>query len=500
MADCQFPPSSPVLNATSDDFVSSKGVALPRGRHDYPTPNPSSTTGRSSSPARHGELEGFGKHDPRKVTFSCPTKSVSINKDFNILNPHTLVLRVPLVAYRRELRVGRSSKSCDFSFKSVDKSVSRVHVKVDYSDDEMTLSCLGANGFGMIVPQVCQVQQVDTKAFSLLVAAAPLQSVQMPKLVRLDAQHTEFHVNKGESVQMPRFANVMLQVGKSAALVNPDDHEEELTEDEDIRAPLEFTPQTVVATAAPSTPQKPRQGECAEQPTPSKCQNSAFGQDSHILAPIAGAGTRKIEVEVTTPSATHVPFKRALTPLSNRSMNKPDTPISKRRAASEEPESKRKAGAGDIESKRLRTEPKALDSVKHCKRDANGKLIQEPKCIATLKNVEEIRNILINHLAFSRLSLTPASILNTISAAVSALSFKQLQTILLGSACIGVIYREGKDAAGKPLEEEYYYIPEKDADEDRTKLVLLLKGHGGLRSCRRTHKQYYWKKPAPIRK
>lgn len=489
-----------MLNATTDDFVPSKAAVLTRGRHEYPTPNPSSTTGRSSSPARHGEVEGFGRHDPKKVTFSFPTKSVSINKDFNILNPHDLVLRVPLVAYRRELRVGRSSKSCDFSFKNVDKSVSRVHVKVDYSDDEMTLSCVGANGFGMIVPQVCQVKQIDKNTFSLLVAAAPLQSVQMPKLVRLDAQHTEFHVNKGESVQMPRFANVMLQLGKCAALVNPDDHEEELTEDEDIRAPLEFTPQTIEATAAPTTPQKPRHGECAEQPTPSKCQNTAFGENYHIAAPVAGAGARKLEVEVTTPSATQVPIKRASTPLSNRSMNKPETPVSKRRAASEEPDSKRKAGGDDIESKRLRTEPKALDSIKHCKRDVNGKLIQEPKCIAGLKNVEEIRNILINHLAFSRLSLTPASFLNTISAAVSALSLKQLQTILLGSACIGVIYREGKDAAGKPLEEEYYYIAEKDSDEDRTKLVLLLKGHGGLRSCRRTHKQYYWKKPAPIRK
>lgn len=114
--------------------------------------------------------------------------------------------------------------------------------------------------------------------------------------------------------------------------------------------------------------------------------------------------------------------------------------------------------------------------------------------------MREISNILINHLAFSRLSSTPASFLNTILAVVSELTLEQLRTVLHQIDCIGVIYREGKDAAGKPLEEEYYYIPEKDEDSERTKLVSSIKGHGGLRACRRKHKQYYWKKPAPIKK
>ena len=76
----------------------------------------------------------------------------------------------------------------------------------------------------------------------------------------------------------------------------------------------------------------------------------------------------------------------------------------------------------------------------------------------------------------------------------------QVRSVLNNIKCVGVIYRKGKDAAGKPLEEEYYYMPENDDDQSRTQLVANLKGHGGLRSCRRTHKQYYWKKPAPIKK
>ena len=49
-----------------------------------------------------------------------------------------------------------------------------------------------------------------------------------------------------------------------------------------------------------------------------------------------------------------------------------------------------------------------------------------------------------------------------------------------------------KDAAGQPLQEEYYYMPENDEDRERTTLVSNIKGHGGLRS-QKTHKQYYWK-------
>lgn len=120
--------------------------------------------------------------------------------------------------------------------------------------------------------------------------------------------------------------------------------------------------------------------------------------------------------------------------------------------------------------------------------------------VMELPNLSEIQNILINHLAFSRLSSTPASFLNTISVLTSKLSLSQIRSILHNLKPIGVIYRQGKDAAGKPLEEEYYYMPENDDDKERTILVANVKGHGGLRSCRKTHKQYYWKKPAPIKK
>lgn len=37
---------------------------------------------------------------------------------------------------------------------------------------------------------------------------------------------------------------------------------------------------------------------------------------------------------------------------------------------------------------------------------------------------------------------------------------EQVLTILMTVPCIGIVHRSGKDAAGKPLPDEYYYIPE----------------------------------------
>ena len=54
--------------------------------------------------------------------------------------------------------------------------------------------------------------------------------------------------------------------------------------------------------------------------------------------------------------------------------------------------------------------------------------------------------------------------------------------------CIGEVCREGKDAAGKPLESEYYYIPDMDPDHKRRDAVVEGLRKPGLRACRKQHK------------
>ena len=118
----------------------------------------------------------------------------------------------------------------------------------------------------------------------------------------------------------------------------------------------------------------------------------------------------------------------------------------------------------------------------------------------------DIVNFAINHLMYSQLSATPLSVLlQHVTAHLNAthdsdnhdktenspfdLSPVSLQGLLLSTLCIGAVQREGKDAAGKQLESEFYYMPERDDDEGRRGVVKDLGiGGRGLRNCRKSHK------------
>ncbi|SCU95705.1 LAFA_0G01750g1_1 [Lachancea sp. 'fantastica'] len=119
-------------------------------------------------------------------------------------------------------------------------------------------------------------------------------------------------------------------------------------------------------------------------------------------------------------------------------------------------------------------------------------LQMESRGVATL----DLQHVLANHLAFSNVQQVPFSQLQDVNSTISKLKPFELRALLKAEKCIGVIYREGKDAAGKPLDEEYYYDLENDSDNNRRQLVSSLKGgRTGLRNCRKVHKQYFWKKP-----
>ncbi|KAL2267330.1 hypothetical protein VTJ83DRAFT_4607 [Remersonia thermophila] len=123
----------------------------------------------------------------------------------------------------------------------------------------------------------------------------------------------------------------------------------------------------------------------------------------------------------------------------------------------------------------------------------------DPATIAgmTQEAAATLRNHMINQLAFSRLSSTPLStIMNNLPADERrTVSKEQLRVIIESTPCVGIIRRQGKDAAGKPLESEYYYTPELDDDEQRRIAVTDGLRKPSLRACRKQHKQYYWKRP-----
>ena len=102
---------------------------------------------------------------------------------------------------------------------------------------------------------------------------------------------------------------------------------------------------------------------------------------------------------------------------------------------------------------------------------------------------DKVKHLIANHLAYSRLSSTPVSIIQKSNSQLVQLDQDLIVSILKEIPCVGVIPRSGKDAAGKRLEDEYYYMPDEDTDEHRKLMVEQSRGHGGLRACRKTHKQ-----------
>jgi hypothetical protein len=126
-------------------------------------------------------------------------------------------------------------------------------------------------------------------------------------------------------------------------------------------------------------------------------------------------------------------------------------------------------------------------------------------------NESPIKNHVINQLAYSRLHSIPiSSILGNLpvdlktSASISQsgdgldslpgsikqerLTVSGLKVILDSIPCVGEIKRQGKDAAGKALEDEFYYVPEMDSDLLRREAVTGGRGGTGLRAVRRNHK------------
>lgn len=111
-----------------------------------------------------------------------------------------------------------------------------------------------------------------------------------------------------------------------------------------------------------------------------------------------------------------------------------------------------------------------------------------------------VKNHVVNQLAFSRVHAMPLSLIHSnLPADLKTctglgidededLTDEDLRRVLHAIPCVGEINRQGKDAAGKPLENEFYYVPEMDDNTMRRDAVLGGRGGTGLRSVRKNHK------------
>lgn len=413
----QFPPSSPLREPDLRDKKYIK-PEIDRGKIEYPTPHPSSTLGRSSSPVRGSRDSGQDvspQEPPKKMSFELDKPTLPIMS-------HIKLIKVPLD--KPLITIGRSSKSNDVVIKTNSKTISRNHIKINCMGEYLKIECLGQNGFGITIPRACYVYQLAPNEFKLVETSVPMTEFRITSnTIKLGSNHTEFVVYHKEKIIVKNYHNLIIEIKNNLLIINPREIDDN-TEDE--------TP------VLKNTPIKPL--------------------DLHPITP--NKRLFKITPEESTPIKKIKPTineKQVLLDLTNTYKEKLSTPRSK--------------SSGP--------KPQGLQVVD----------------VSAISNLENIKTVLINHLAFSRLSSTPLSTLRSINNTIEQLSDEQLFSILELIPSIGTIDREGKDAAGKPLEREFYYLPENDDDVERPQLVGSIKGHGGLRSCRRTHKQYYWKIP-----
>lgn len=449
-------------------------------------------------------------------------------------SPLSSVALVRLPRSGQEILIGRSSQSCDVALSSKNKHVSRVHAKLAYdrSENALLVRCLGWNGLSVMVPVYSSSD--DTTPQALAKRGYPIA-----------ASQEELFLAKNQSLVVEYVPGITIDVRGERALVDVVDEESnDETEDEidkghegshsatpfelfhdgdDIAAEGSELGTPATGTEASKESQYPKVDEPpasnlhdkepktaesitaedgslvkgsskmdtrplgstkvnleaqASSPTP----NDQTAEHSRIAVPPevepAKTGVKRPEADGDMEAKNTLGRERQSAPPSSPPVLRSIENDSRARSSSLGPSRKRAREGTPNSTKRARSRRTSEEPEDHVKDEP---LDDEQK--------GQLKHIMTNHLAFSRLSSSPISLIKKSHAALSNVSKPRLRELLGEISAVGVIQRQGKDAAGMPLEEEYYYMPENDDDEDRRIMVEQSRGHSSLRACRRTHKQ-----------
>ncbi|EME47742.1 hypothetical protein DOTSEDRAFT_69624 [Dothistroma septosporum NZE10] len=456
-------------------------------RKYYPTPVPTSSTGLlPSSP-------------PSRSTRPALKRTVSVLSERAPLGD---VPSLDLPANGEPILMGRSSNSSDYQL-SANRHISRVHVRASYHasdesypDGKVEVECMGWNGAtihcrGDIV-ELAKGQTFESgKPMAQIIVDVQDTRVMLvwPKDEARDQTSIEPRSpwaqdspSKHQSVSAPRFASSpppMLRP-RLASPVSPrpglnglnfgstfsstfraDSAPVQVYEDHnsDEDAPYDPTPEHT----------------CAGETTP-KCSLSIPKKDESFLESHASLASE--QDEFSDHNEENDPIVHSFGPFGDDIMSRFQSfqPTS--------PEGKRKPLKSSLNSP--------------------GRSMT-----AQQYNTSPVKNHVINQLAFSRIHALPLSTIHSNLPAElrgamvkpsdhenrNVMSSSELKTILDSIPCVGEISREGKDAAGKLLESEFYYVPEMDNDTNRRETVTQSLGKTSIRTARKQHKQYYWKRP-----
>ncbi|KAM3423331.1 hypothetical protein BST61_g769 [Cercospora zeina] len=449
----------------------------------YPTPVPTSSTGilTSSSPARQTR--------PR------PQRAVSA------LSERAPLGDVPCLTLSRSgepLLMGRSSNSSDYQFPA-NRHISRTHVSAVYHvpDEEyprgrITIECLGWNGAKVHCgDEVRDLAKGDTFESSNVMAQimVDVQSTRVmlawPKGESRDpasveprspwAQDTPTQPRLG-SGHLASSPPIMLPSPRPASPISPTPNQSlgasftesfRMENDEPVQVYRDNDSEEDAPYDAEATPE-PTASVCEGSPTPTRAVSASKELQSFASE----------QEEFSEHDEENDPVVHSFGPFGANLLDKLDSFHAK------SPERKRKPLKATTNSP---------------SRNASAPPV----------NASPVKNHVINQLAFSRIHALPLSTIHSQlppeyrgamakpsdREARDILTTADLKTILDGIPCVGEISREGKDAAGKLLESEFYYVPEMDTDAHRRDAVANSLGKTSIRAARKQHKQYYWKRP-----
>lgn len=524
----QFPPSSPIAGSLEPDLQnpfyqpskdldvksSSCGLKLfnegkepgskDKNLKSYPTPHPSSTLGRSSSPLRDQNGDAYVLSSDYEVERYLETELKSSRLIDIVLDPRNGC----------RLAIGRKKSVCDVHLPR-GKNISRQHAFISYitATNQVKLECNGTNGLIVSFPKKIShvfIRRSDSMNVFELVTEDDLgKEKALPfteKTLIKDNSLTSFVLLKGETAIMPYMKDTIFDFRQCEARLLLQDV---TTDEEDAKNDTETEDELTLLNMksddfhdALSSPEDDTRGSINRMiplndierspPTPQCKEPSVSPKVLKTSSEDPSVSQVTLEESKLTPDSSFV----LKTPTAPKKWN-PKTPT---RASSTPVAIKNEDHLDELRRRKLNTPSPKKTLKKRSKKDSTRTELTKDEMIESLEkkgiNYKELQHIVANHLAFSNVQQVPLFQLKDVNSTVSTLSRSELRALLNYEQSIGVIYRTGKDAAGKPLDEEYYYDLENDPDEDRRQLVASLKGgRSGLRSCRRVHKQYFWKKP-----
>ncbi len=570
-------PAPSLLPAFEPLFSSSPGL-LPRPskRHaragsvsssyaKYPTPVPTSSTGILSSSPPRVAVSAAAAAAARAVSGCGAVDGASarpaLRRTLSVVSERAPLSAVPSIELNENgetLLMGRSSSSSHYQL-SANRLISRVHVKARYVPDgaRVDIVCNGWNGLTLHCQgRAWDLARGDTFSSEADGAEIMLDVHDARVLLRWPARTAANNSNATSRNESPVDSSPWDDSPRSRAGGAP------LLQS----SPLRQSARVIASPESPTPAPTVRPGSVSAPsllPDDSFDETALSGAPIHIYEDASDDGEKEPELppqQPEPPQQEQVPpaagasfatdatngFSSDLSDLPSDGENDPDeendpivhsfgpfganlsnrlasfSTVSPTKTRSPAGSRRRRLSAGGAGDSGARLAAVLSASPGAGSKPTSPKTASPSHSINKAIDTAAITNHLINQLAFSRLSSSPLStIMNNLPAEErkgGLLTPDDLRCIIEATACVGVIPRQGKDAAGRPLESEYYYIPEMDVDGSRRAAVVDGLRKPSLRNCRKQHKvcpicpvslarvcpamltnccwqQYYWKRP-----